>query len=385
VNNPESEAEREQLRREILAEHGAAGPVIEELLETNRCRVDADPAMPTFPLEDEPHLQAWSGYADHAEEIGVWRALRQKLPQLQFPIRSGISGEEQYRGATLRGQFPASDESGKLELDSPESLELALHASIAGTVPILTTEDREDFVALARALSARNEPIEIPPSMGACLVSGFNNWDRIRSYRAEWEAEDPSHRTPGAWSAEFRRLLRHKQRYQDRFIILSRGSYSGVSARDLDLEEEEWLDRSYLIRREHECTHYFSVRVFGLLQHNVLEELVADFVGTLLGLGRFRADAGLRFLGLEDFPRYRAGGRLENYRGDPPISDPAFEVMSSLAHRAVHNLESIANTHPDLQSDAEQLAGLVFALTKMTLEELAAEDALSRPFLNSKK
>jgi hypothetical protein len=378
VNDRDTEAVRTDRRRAALIGHGADGAVIEELLTRNRCLVDSGRSIPDFPLADEPHLVAWRRYVEEAGRVGAWAALRPRFPQLQFPIRSGISRDERYRQATLRGQFPATDVFQELRLESPDRLDLQLHPSIAGTVPILSTDQREDFVVLVRAFSARNEPIGVPDSMGACLVSGFNNWDRIGTYRAEWQAADPAHSSPDAWSVEFRRLLPRKQLYQDRFIILSGGPYSNVAAPDLGLGENDWLECSLKIRREHECTHYFSVRMFGLLQHNVLEELVADFVGTIRGFGRYRADAALRFLGLEAFPGYRAGGRVENYRGDPPISDAAFEVMCSLTHAAVQTLVRVADFSNQLAAGHESLARLVFALTTLTLEELASEDALER-------
>jgi hypothetical protein len=375
VSSSNSEEVREEYRRAVLVDHGATEDVIEELLQFNRCRVDLGLEVPEFPLDEEPHLAAWRRYADDAEREGVWQALRPRFPQLQFPIRTEISAAAEYRAATLRGEFPAADAGHGLELRRPERLELRIHPSIAGAVPILSTDHREDFVALVRAFSARNEPIPIPDSMGACLISGFNNWDRIASHRADWESADPSHLEPGAWSEEFRRLRSNKAAYQDRFIILSRGAYSGVTSNELGLGDNDWLERSYRIRREHECTHYFTVRIFGLLQHNVLEELVADFVGTIHGFGRFDSGAALLFLGLEAHPEFRPGGRLANYRGDPPISDPAFEVICRLAHRAVRSLETVANANSGLERDPQRLARLVFELTKLTLEELASEEA----------
>ena len=59
----------------------------------------------------------------------------------------------------------------------------------------------------------------------------------------------------------------------------------------------------------------FTYRVFGSMRSHVVDELVADFVGLARGFGGYRADLALRFLGLEAFPAYRTGGRLEHYRG----------------------------------------------------------------------
>ena len=38
---------------------------------------------------------------------------------------------------------------------------------------------REDFVFLVQSLTQRNEPEPVADSMGACIVAGYNNWDRV--------------------------------------------------------------------------------------------------------------------------------------------------------------------------------------------------------------
>ena len=81
---------------------------------------------------------------------------------------------------------------------------------------------RTDFVALVRALTMRNEPGPVPASMGAYMVSGLNNWDRIVEHRRRWEAEGGD-RSETGWQEEFRRLVPRKELYQDRFLIISDG------------------------------------------------------------------------------------------------------------------------------------------------------------------
>jgi hypothetical protein len=366
-------------RRKILGAFDAYGAVAEELLAYNRCGLDAGKllGLRQLPLPDEPHVAAWRSYAQDAEGAGAWTVLPDRLVQLQFPIRKGISEEEAYRTATRRGELPTGQANcERLRLRQPHGLRLRIRSSPAGAVPLLDVSDRADFVSLVQAFTARNEPAEVPPSMGACLVSGYNNWDRIRSHRARWEEEDPQRRgDAAAWAEEFRRLRERKPLYQDRFIILSRGPYSDVAAQDIGLPEEEWLERSFVIRREHECTHYFTLRVFGLLQHNLLEELVADFVGLVRAFGVYRCDLALRFLGLESFPRYREGGRLGNYRGDPQLSADAFAVLIRLAEAAVGNLARIGADNPEIGASDVLLGRLAGTLVCLTLEELTPEGA----------
>ena len=186
---------------------------------------------PTLPLPAEPHVAAWERYASEAAEVGAFTALRRRLVQLRFPIREGISQTDDYRAATLRGA-PTEEmaEACGLELAAPDDLRLSVYPSPAGPIPVLDPGDRADFVNLVRALTLKNEPAPVPESMGACMVSGFNNWDRIREYRRRWEAEGGD-RSEAAWREEFRRLVPKKGLYQDRFLILSSGPYSNVAAR----------------------------------------------------------------------------------------------------------------------------------------------------------
>ncbi len=359
-------------RARILRAHGAEGGVVDELLELNRRRITPPAGPVMLPLSDEPHVAAWRGYRRRASTAGVWPELEKRLVQLRFPVRSGISREPAYLAATRRGEWPDPSSPG-LELERPERLELELHPSAGGTVPVLVAGSRGDFEALACALSARNEPIDIPPAMGACLVSGLNNWDRVRQHRARWHEADPAAHDEAAWAAEFRRLIPRKAAYQDRLILLSRGPYSGVAAEELGLEPERWLERSLVIRREHELTHYLALRVFGALQHNVVEELVADFAGIVAGFGEYRQEVAARLLGLEAFPLYRAGGRLENYRGRPPVSEAGFRVVQSLARDAVTTLDRLWTARSRQLRQPAALGRMVLRLAGRTLEELAAD------------
>jgi len=373
--------ENERFRRDVLAQLGAEPHEAEELIAYNTSSFDRSRLRDglTLPLEDEAFVEAWKRYADEAATEGVFPTLRGKLVQLSFPIREGISESDGYRAVARKGvdAREVEDASG-LALAASETLELTLHQTWAGRVPVLRVGHRDDFVALVRALTARNEPQHVPPSMGACTVAGYNNWDRVRQYRRRWEETTRPTAPEEEWPREFRRLVPKKELYQDRFIILSSGPYSGVSADEMGMAEDEWTRTSLLIRREHECAHYFTQRVFASMQNNLLDELIADCAGIVAACGRFRAEWFLRFVGLEAFPRYRAGSRLENYRGEPPLSDGAFRVLQALVSRAAQGLERFnEEDSADIGSD-EGRPRVLAALTGLTLEELASDESQTR-------
>lgn len=364
----------ESFRANVLRSMGATPSEEQELLTYNASQFDASRLRGcVFPLADEPFVATWEQYAADAKQTSVLDALRPRIVQLRFPIRENLSQTDNYGAATRRGISPDSmPEATGLTLESPETLQLSIHATRAGRLPVLVIPHRADFVSLVQALAGRNEPKPIPPSMGASIVSGLNNWDRVRRYRQEWEAGDPARSNEAAWKQEFQRIVPRKDLYQDRVILLSTGRYSGVEAKALELAEDEWSRLSLAIRREHECTHYFTLRVFGSMRNNLFDEFLADFAGIVAAAGEFHAKWFLHFMGLERFPEYREGGRLQNYRGQPPLSDGALRILQRLVYQAALNIEAV--TRPRLANGMNVLDGLL-AMTLMTLEELASEQA----------
>ena len=319
-----------------------------------------------FPLPDEPFVAFWEDVEREARTRGAFAVLRERLPQLRFPIRAGISETEPYRAATRHG-VPAETlpEATGLEIARPEAIEVVIHPSPAGRIPLLIARSRPEFVALIRALTKKNEPEPVPDAQGALMVSGYNNWSRVGELRRRWESLDPAARETATWGEELQRTPR--ELYQDRFILLSDGPYSAVPAADLGLDETEWRQMSLVIRREHECAHYLTRRLFGSMRNNLLDELIADYAGLVAATGGFRADWFLRFVGLEEFPRYRPGGRLDLYRGKPPLSDGAFRVLQALVKSAACNLERFRGPR--------EMALTIATLASLRLEDLASEGA----------
>ncbi len=372
------------IQAERLAGLGASLDEIEELLAYNENLFDLEGLNPEarFPLPDEPFVEFWEPLVAESRERGAFPVLREHLPQLHFPIREGISRTEPYLAATRRGVPPESfPEATGLELEHPEAIELALHTSPAGRIPLLIARRRAEFTALLQALTRKNEPEPVPNTQGALMVSGYNNWSRIHELRHRWEGQDPALRSTATWAEEFRQIQSRRELYQDRFILLSDGPYSATPAAELDLAEEEWREISLAIRRDHECAHYFTRRLFGSMRNNVLDELIADYAGMIGAIGRFRAEWFLRFVGLEDYPRYRSGARLDIYRGRPPLSDGAFRILQTLVKAAAENLERFDAGLPEEARTAREKGLLIATLASLRLEDLAkagAEDRLAR-------
>ncbi|MCF2972526.1 hypothetical protein L1047_15125 [Synechococcus sp. Nb3U1] len=366
----------DSFRADVHRFFGASQAASDQLLAYGQNAFAQPPSPQNWDISPEPHIAAWQAYQAETLGQGVFPVLQQKLVQLRFPIQLGISEADSYRAATRRGiSVEGMAEATGLHLEHPEGLQLQIHPSLAGPIPVLIPACREDFVTLVRALTMRNEPKPVPDSMGACIVAGFNNWDRVGTYRQYWQAQHPELNPERDWAAEFQRLIPRKELYQDRFILLSLGPYSNVSASQLDLGEKEWLDFSLTVRLEHESTHYLTRRLLGSMRNNVLDELIADYRGIVSVLGHFRADWFLHFVGLENYPYYREGGRLQNYRGQPPLSDEAFQVLQAMVKAAAEHLEAFDRQQAESLSSAAAQIRLILALTALSLEALACTEA----------
>lgn len=355
-------------RTEVLRSFGAEGTVLSELLEYNRNVFERSPELQgqVYPLADEPFVAVWADYLDHAtaNDRRPIATLKAALAQLNFPITQGISQDPRYRAVTLKGEPTGECELATgLPLADPDGIRLRLQQTMAGRIPVISVAHRPDFELLLQALTHRNEPMAVPAAMGAVMVSGYNNWDRIARYRREWAEIHPG----GDWAEAFRELIPHKARYQDRFIVVSSGPYSGVSADAFGLSDEAWSRLSLEIRIHHECAHYAMKRIYGFMRNNLLDEVIADYMGLLGATGAFRAEWFLRFMGLEDYPAYRPAGRLEVYRGEPPLSDEAFAILRAMLMQVAASLELLRNASGEVPGPIEAIE----MLTATTLEQLA--------------
>lgn len=363
------------VRRDLWRELGATESEADELLVyAGDAYENVVPIARDAMLPDELFIDTWHEYATEAARLGGGACLTTHLVQLRFPIAEGVSATPEYRAATRRGEVSGIPDGGSVRFAAPNAIRIFLHDTAAGRVPVVIAEERADFETLVRALTRRNEPAPIPPSMGACIVAGYNNWERVAVLRSQWEdrAEDKS---TAAWWVAFGALADRRELYQDRFVLLSSGPYSGVPADALRLTESQWRTYSVTIRLEHECTHYLTRRLLGAMRNSLLDELIADYAGIVAACGRYRADWFLNFMGLECFPAYRASGRLGNYRGDPPLSDGAFAVLQRAVVRTAEQLERIDARLGHGARSLQERARFAIALARVGLERLAGPQA----------
>ena len=250
--------------------------------------------------------------------------LSERYAQLLLPVKPGMKDTEQYKDAVLRGKKAE----GNLEFVLDERDTLTSFETPAGTAEILVLNNRNDFEHAIHALAYRCEPIPIPPSMGASTISGIINWKKIHDHMNSYEADGGTDS-----DEEFSRFTSEKSNYLDTLILLSTGEYSAVSAAEMGLEKEDWLNKSLIIRKFHELSHFCSRRLFPENKEEIRDEIVADMIGIISAFGYYDCAAARRFLGIEGTV-YREGGRLQNYVGNndgASVMERALNIITVLS------------------------------------------------------
>ena len=325
---------------------------------------------PKFPLPDEPFVEAWERYASSPD---LWLTLSQSLPHLRFAIAEMQGRNPAYLAATKRGDMSLAPDPGDgLQLEAPQALNLTLHQTPAGRIPVLEPATRADFEALLRAFLYRCEPVAVPRSMGAAMVAGFNNWDRIARLKADWLADGNAEY---GWTAHFKaKIVPDKSLYQDRFIILSQGTYSNVTFDDLPGGREKVLEQSRVIRLEHECAHYFTRRVCGQMRNDLYDELLADYAGLVAATGQFDAELFLTMIGLAPDRALQSQARARIYL-DENLTPAAERGMLRLLAHAASALDRLHRGHIVPRLGASSGFGpVLLALSALCFEDFAAED-----------
>ena len=246
--------------------------------------------------------------------------LSRRYPQLTLPISDETRHSERYRKIVLRGE--PSDSEPDFSFSADDSLQTV--ATPAGKIDVLSICDRGDFEHCIRALAHRCENRDIPPTMGASIISGLINWEKIRKHKEEYVAGGGDD-----WSAEFARFTSDSRNYRDTIIVLSRGYYSALSPADAGFPEKEWLELSYTIRKYHELAHFVSQRLYPENKDAVRDEILADMNGIIAALGHFDAELESKLLGIRN-GKY-VHGRLENYVEADKHADAVLRARTILA------------------------------------------------------
>lgn len=304
----------------------------------------------------------WKKYMNNSDNSIPFHILRELYPQLNFPVEEGIEKSQIYRNAVLKGSFIRSDKA--LQLNSESEITLKLHQNIAYEIPVLTVPDETDFETLIQCFIHKNNPVKIPKSMGASLISGINNWKKINNLKQEWLENNSSL----SWSEEFsKNIIPNTYLYKDKIIVLSMKPYSNVNAEKVQMSNEEWRNISLKIRLEHECVHLYTLKKFGSASNNLHDELIADYIGIVAVAGTYQKDWMLTFMGLEGYPKYRSGARLENYLSGMNLSDSEFAQVTKIIKSAIENIADFSDQLNKMKTDHDK---------RWRIEALCATDLL---------
>ena len=168
----------------------------------------------------------------------------------------------------------------QISFDSPESVSIELFSSIAGTIPVIKTNNTDDFESIINNVVFKGKPNPHIKNVGAHFAFGVTN----------------------------------------RFLVLSGKRYSNLPASYVGIDENEWLDKSMVIRRYHEIAHYYTKRFYNSARNNLHDELIADFYGFWKAFSKFDADV---------FQKCLAQGRMATYTDK--LSTSAAKIVKKLA------------------------------------------------------
>ncbi|MCR5108110.1 MAG: hypothetical protein K6B28_08090 [Lachnospiraceae bacterium] len=188
---------------------------------------------------------------DDSAFLSVWRDI--------------LSGDEDH--AELLNEYLIN--SRPVDFKEPSEVSICLYDSFAGTIPVIEIGNDDDFELFITNVANKGIWNDNVKKQGASFLAGKTN----------------------------------------RFIVLSKKPYSNVEASWMGIPKKEWRERSMILRREHEYTHYYTRRFYGSARNNLHDELMADFFGIYAAFGYYRAEWFDHFMGLDG----REGGRISLY------------------------------------------------------------------------
>lgn len=246
----------------------------------------------------------------------------------QLYLVPGTPGcEETYKDIVLRGKDAPGRDLSYFMTNGKDSLEIV--ETPAGPVPVLTLYVRQDYERFLTIIANHCKPEVIPATQGASALNGIINWQKIRAHEAAWmkERSEAGDSSPD-WGEEFARFTSVRENYQDALIVLSAGPYSNVPGSRFGIAEDEWIRDSLIIRKYHECNHFYCRRKYRELIDAIWDEVVSDAIGIIAAFGKLDVEMEEAFLGISE-TGYE-GGRLENYT-------PKDETIHKIA-RKIHGV-----------------------------------------------
>lgn len=184
-----------------------------------------------------------------------------------------------------------------VNFSQPQAISIELYDSFAGRIPVVVFGQDSDFEAFVVNCAYRGKRPDNISQMGASFIYGKTQ----------------------------------------RFLTLSRKFYSNTAPEYLGLSVEEWREKSMLIRREHELTHYYTKRLYGSASNNLHDELIADFMGLYSAFGHYDAKLFRHFMGLDG-----TDGRLSLYTAG--LSPESQRAVAEIASECSERLEAWQNT-----------------------------------------
>lgn len=321
--------------------------------------------------EEKSSLFWKSHFESKLEATMDFNFVKQCYPQLNFPIEKEINQTTAYKDATLKGILKGIEwDNNKLALNDIANISLELYHSFAGNTPILIIPHERDFEKIIQSLLHKNNPSKIPASMGASIINGINNWQKIKSLQNNFLSQNRG----TSWAEEFKKnILPFPHLYKDRLIIISKKYYSNVPPKEFGLTGDYWSTTSMKIRLNHECTHLYTLKKYGIASNNLHDELIADYIGIVKALGSYRKQWMLQFMGLEDYPSYRKGGRLENYIQDIEINSSDFALLTSVIKNSIENISLFDSKIGSLSSNKE-IKHRIQTLCEVDLLDIASKN-----------
>ena len=326
-------------------------------------RFESPDPKTTIPAPAQAHIDWWRRGPASRDATAV--DLVTDIAQFRIDVAEGASDSSRYRRLIRETQVPGPDDvATEPVFIDPDGVETDIHEHAAGPLPVVACRERIDFERCFRTLAGRCEPIDVPKAVHALYLAGLPNPARTREIQEAWLASgglDPD------WPAEARaRRTADPTTFHDQLILVHDAPYAGLAAPEVDssYSERDWLERSRILRLEHEFTHHTTHRLLGSYRLHVLDELYADFMGFTKAMGRFDARVFLAGLGIRN-DEVANDGRLWTYVRD--LDRSGIGELVDITARCAANLEAIA---PGFITDERTRLRRLLLLARANMQEL---------------